>query len=97
MQFMSTHDVKKVGGFVKLKEYLDKWQTPIMAFARKVGVTAPTIQTVLKDSCDIHLSTAIAIEQATDGMVTCKELLPSDFQKKRKEQKTDGRGKKKNS
>lgn len=59
---------------MKLKEYFDKYRTPIRAFARECGCTPPTIHNILNAKSDIHLGLAMAIEKVTHGEVTVYDL-----------------------
>lgn len=60
---------------MKLREYLRSEGLKINAFASKVGVTSATINNVMNGK-EPRLSIAIAIEDATNGQVTCRDLLP---------------------
>ena len=59
---------------MKLKEYLDHNGIYAARFARSIGMCTTTFHNILKGHQDIRLSTAIRIEKATHGKVTCQEL-----------------------
>ena len=61
---------------MKLKEYLDKEGIKYSAFARKVGIHPQTIATIIK-GYDTKLSIGVKIEEATNGAVRCRDLMPS--------------------
>lgn len=58
---------------MKLEEYLDKYQTPVAALARKAGVCPTTIRYILYGK-DIRLSVAKAVADATHGEVSLEDL-----------------------
>lgn len=64
---------------MRLPEYLDDVGIPLSAFARKCGFTKNTLYNVINQKGEILLSTALRIEAATRGQVTCKELVPEEF------------------
>ena len=67
-----------------LKEYLEEMQIPIRKFARKVGVSTPMIYKILRGG-DVRISLALAVEKATKGVVTLRELTPTaEIQLKKK-------------
>lgn len=63
---------------MKLREYLDEYSTPIRALARKAGIAHTSISNILK-GMDIRLSIALKLEDATKGLVTCRELAPKCY------------------
>jgi len=44
-------------------------------FSKKLGVSYPTMTNIVQGKGDIHLSTAVRIEELTEGKVTCKDLV----------------------
>jgi predicted transcriptional regulator len=68
-----------------LKDYLEKYGIPVASFARKVGVSRATIETILDKKRDLRLSVAIKIEEVTDRCVTCRDLVPERLLVKLKE------------
>ena len=47
--------------------------------SRAVGVQPPTLQQWIKGTRPIPIQKCIAIERATDGLVTRKDLRPNDW------------------
>jgi len=66
---------------MKLKEYLDVNGLKMYAFADRLNIPYKTLWTLLKKG-DMKLSLAIKIEEATQGQVTCRELLQEHLQEK---------------
>jgi DNA-binding transcriptional regulator YdaS (Cro superfamily) len=63
---------------MKLKQYLDKYGTPISAFARRAEISQVVVNDIVKEKKqDLYLSVALRIEDTTEGMVTCRELIPA--------------------
>lgn len=60
---------------MKLVQYLQQNNLKQKEFAKKIGVSCATISNLVAMKFDIHLSTALSIEEATEGQVTCKDLL----------------------
>lgn len=60
---------------MKLGEYFKKMCINQNSFAKKVGVTPVTIMNIILGKNDIHLATAIRIEDVTEGKVTCRDML----------------------
>jgi DNA-binding transcriptional regulator YdaS (Cro superfamily) len=58
---------------MKLKEYLDDYGIKYLAFAEKVKLNPKTLRDII-NGADMKLSTAIKIEDATKGEVTCRDL-----------------------
>lgn len=44
-------------------------------FSKKLGVSYPTLANIVAGKGDIHLATAVRIEELTEGKVTCKDLV----------------------
>ena len=59
---------------MQLAEYLDKADICVAQFARRLGVTAPTVHNVLKKR-DVKAYVAVLIEMETKGKVKCDELV----------------------
>jgi DNA-binding transcriptional regulator YdaS (Cro superfamily) len=57
------------------KEYLELYRTPIPVIAARCGLTFSQLYNLTRGGCPT-LKTAIAIERYTEGLVTCKTLLP---------------------
>ena len=58
---------------MKLYEYLESQSINVAGFARRIGVSNRTMWNILRGD-GIKLSTAMHIEHATDGRVTCQDL-----------------------
>jgi hypothetical protein len=58
---------------MKLQEFLEKHELTTTEFGDKIGIHRNTICNALNFT-DIRLSTALAIEDATFGKVTCRDL-----------------------
>lgn len=67
---------------MKLIEYMDQYGTSLSHLARKCGLSRPVIRRA-RDGIDICLSNAYAIEQATNGAVTCQEMVRQEEGKPR--------------
>lgn len=71
---------------MKLNEWFQKYPKKRKCkFAKKIGITSNTLQTVLKEMHDIRLSTACAIVELTKGEVGFDDL---NFYSKKKTAKT---------
>lgn len=77
--FIVKHFIEEI---MELKTYLNDIGIPLAVFARKIGVSIPTIHNAIKGERDIRLSLAIAIEDLTDHKVTCRDLCKKKTQKK---------------
>jgi DNA-binding transcriptional regulator YdaS (Cro superfamily) len=64
---------------MKLQEYLDTYGTPKMALARKAGISRPSLNGIL-DGRDLRISVALKLEDATAGLVTCREMAPLAYE-----------------
>lgn len=64
---------KRNVGNMNFVEYLESQCTNQAKFARKAGVTQPTLINVKKGK-DIHLSTAKKIVDASDGLMSLESL-----------------------
>lgn len=61
---------------MRLEEYLEEFGTTIPKLAKKANLSAITVRDVVNQRRDPQLSTALSIEVATKGQVTCREMLP---------------------
>ena len=59
---------------MKLREFLDEWGIPVVRFAKKIKVSPATIHNAINGK-NISLKVAMKIERATEGKVTCKDLV----------------------
>ena len=59
---------------MKIKEYLDKHRLTRIEFAKICGITQTLISRSMLYGGDIMLSTAIKIENGSNGEITCKDL-----------------------
>ncbi len=59
---------------MKLKDYMNEMCVNISDFARRAGVTYPTMVSLLDSKHDISLALAIRIENLTEGKVSCRDL-----------------------
>jgi predicted transcriptional regulator len=57
-----------------LAEYLEETGMSQASFSKKTGITAPTINSILKGR-DPRISTGLLIEHATRGIVRCRDLV----------------------
>ena len=57
-----------------LKQYLKAHGIRLNFFASKIGVTASTVHGIVTGLREPKLSLALAIEDATNGLVTCRDL-----------------------
>ncbi len=62
---------------MRLEEYLEEFGTTIPKLARKANLSAITVRDVVNQKRDPQLSTALSLEAATKGQVTCRDMLPS--------------------
>jgi DNA-binding transcriptional regulator YdaS (Cro superfamily) len=75
-----------------LREYLFRERIGHGEFAKKIGIAPKSLWAILNGS-DMKLSTALRIEDATNGRVTCRDLQSKDdlkesrVQRKQKAQK----------
>ncbi len=60
---------------MKLVKYFKEMCVNQAEFSKKIGVTPVTIANILAGKYDIRLTTALRIEDATDGKVTCRDLI----------------------
>lgn len=60
---------------MKLKDYLRAKKIPYKVFAYKMGVELVTVYRWISGDRIPPLHTAIAIEDATDGQVTCRDWI----------------------
>lgn len=67
---------------MKLRKYLELNGIKHAYFAKQLGITPTRLTIILKEETDILLSTAVAIEKATCGHVTCKDLAVPPKRKK---------------
>lgn len=63
-----------------LKSYLQRSGIMQKHFANKIGISPNFLGSLLKGKIP-NLVTALAIEIATEGHVTCKELIPEKIRK----------------
>ncbi len=85
---------------MQLKEFLDKNEISMYGFAKRLGVSAPTVYNVAVLKIEPNLSLATRIEELTLGLVTCadlshhklrdKEAYKKDIQDKRKRRNAEG-------
>jgi transcriptional regulator with XRE-family HTH domain len=61
-------------GKMDLKKYLKSKGISIAFFARELGVSQQTLHGIYRGH-EISLSTAIKIEELTEGKVACKDLI----------------------
>ena len=74
---------------MKLFEYLREEGIQHSKFAKRLGISLPTLCNLFK-GYDTKLSTAIRIEEITRGQVKIRDLTPTIFRdKKKKIQKED--------
>lgn len=73
---------------MKLREYFDKYNVNMSAFARECGVAVSTVFYYYHEKRTPYQKTAEIIEKKTDGLVTVKELRGKD------ERETPGQGRK---
>ena len=59
---------------MRLKEYVQKYGTPITVLARRSNLCVSTLHKILAGT-EPGLKSAIAIEDATEGAVTCRDLV----------------------
>lgn len=64
---------------MRLEEYLEEFGTTIPKLARKANLSAITVRDVVNQRRDPQLSTALSLEAATKGQVTCREMLPESL------------------
>ena len=60
---------------MRLEKYLKDMCINRNEFCKKIGVSYPTIASLMHGERDIHLATAIRIEDITEGKVTCRDLV----------------------
>lgn len=60
---------------MRLEKYMKDMCINRNEFCKKVGVTYITITNIIRGKGDIHLATAIRIEEVTEGKVTCRDLV----------------------
>lgn len=61
---------------MRLEEYLEEFGTTVPKLAKKANLSAITVRDVVNQKRDPQLSTALSLEAATKGQVTCREMLP---------------------
>jgi transcriptional regulator with XRE-family HTH domain len=66
-----------------LAEYLQETGMSQAEFARRAGISGPTVASVLVGK-DVKLSVAVLIEIATKGKVKCKECTNMDYIRKKR-------------
>lgn len=69
---------------IRLKEYVDKYGTPVTTLAHRCGLSFPQVYNILRGGTPT-LRTALAIEKYTNGEVTCASLLPEEKNKEEKQ------------
>jgi len=62
------------GKIMKLREYLDKYGTPVSVLARRCDICISTMHKILA-GVEPGLRVALAIQDATEGAVKLKDLL----------------------
>jgi DNA-binding transcriptional regulator YdaS (Cro superfamily) len=67
-------NTQHVGEKMKLVEYLSKYATPVSVMARRCGISGSAMHKIILGA-EPSLKSALAIEDATKGEVTCRELL----------------------
>lgn len=67
---------------MKLFEYLQEEGIQHSKFAKRLGISLPTLHGLLKGR-DTKLSTAIRIEEITRGQVKIRDLTPTLFRPKK--------------
>jgi transcriptional regulator with XRE-family HTH domain len=63
---------------MRLDQYLKENGLSLAEFARRCGVTTPTIMRVRNGSVVPHRSTMDAIYRASDGLVRAVDLVPDE-------------------
>lgn len=61
---------------MRLDQYLEDFGSTVSNIARKANLNPMTVRNILNEKKDVLLSTALSIENATKGQVTCREMLP---------------------
>lgn len=64
---------------MRLREYLDKHGTPVTVLARRCNICISTMHKILA-GVEPGLRTALAIQDATEGAVTLRDLIRPDGQ-----------------
>ncbi len=76
-----------------LKEYLTLNKISVCQFSRYTDISLPTLHNIVRGRKDIRLSTAMTIEKATHGKVTCQDLAGHILHIKRYETQRASKGK----
>jgi DNA-binding transcriptional regulator YdaS (Cro superfamily) len=66
---------------MKLQDYLNQERGRSLALAKAIGSHAPDISKWADGSRPVPIERCVAIEQATGGAVTRKDLRPDDWQR----------------
>jgi len=61
---------------MRLEQYIEEFGTTVPKLAKRAGLNAVTVRSIINQERDPCLSSALKIEVATKGQVTCRELLP---------------------
>lgn len=69
---------------MNLKEYLRINSISQLEFSKKIGISESALRYIINENRDLGVSTAFAIEKATNGEVTARDMIP-----KKKRIKTD--------
>ena len=67
--------MKKKKNSITFHEYYEKYRTPFTVFAANCGVSFHQIYHIYRGGVPT-LKTAVAIQNFTEGEVTCEKLLP---------------------
>lgn len=67
---------------MKLKQYTDSLSRgDLSKLAIDLGISASFLSQMASGAAKVPISRALAIEEATDGQVTRRDLLPNDWHK----------------
>lgn len=66
---------------MKLSEYIEDMGISVAKLTRISGLTKRSIYNLMNEKRDIRLSTAVKIERATKGKVTCREIYEEYIEK----------------
>jgi len=69
-----------IGFTMRLPEYFEKYGVKAVWLAKKVGVSPQAISNIAKGA-NPSLEVAVKIEEATEGRVKCRDLLPEKKKK----------------
>lgn len=64
---------------MRLEQYIEEVGISPPKLAKKAGVSPLTVRNIMNQKKGIQLFTAIKIEDATKGQVTCREMLPQQL------------------